>query len=271
MEDKKTVVLQIAQIPLRIFSNSVKFIEEIRLRYQNFVVNKYGKYKIKVWITNNSQQINILPQVISTPYGYDILCNQMKARFKCKNKEINLSCPPNHFLFNSFLRILLSVVLSKNEGFLLHSAGIKKNNKGRVFFGMTGAGKTTLAEKFSAEEVLSDDVLAVKVMGGKVFLFGTPFSSAGYGGNYHTPCEKIFYLIKDKKNFTAKLSEKDAFRKILSCILFFGDDIVLHRNIFRTVDNLLKIAEVVELHFTKNVLAAKILGGEKNEGKTNKR
>ena len=87
----------------------------------------------------------------------------------------------------AFLRACLQCRLLEEGGTLLHAAGITHAGRGYAFVGHTRAGKTTLARKFPARDVVGDDLVAVRGTGGAPQLFGTPWpgregGAVSYGG-----------------------------------------------------------------------------------------
>jgi hypothetical protein len=67
-------------------------------------------------------------------------------------------------IFENFLRVMTAYRLLEMGGVMLHSAGVESGGRAWIFFGRSGAGKTTLSRKslFSGRRVLSDDINAVR-------------------------------------------------------------------------------------------------------------
>lgn len=66
-------------------------------------------------------------------------------------------------LFENYFRVLVAYRLAESGGVLLHSAGVASQGRGHLFFGRSGAGKTTLSRLAleSGRLVLSDDMNAI--------------------------------------------------------------------------------------------------------------
>lgn len=71
-------------------------------------------------------------------------------------------------IFENFLRVLTAYRLLEIGGVMLHSAGVESDGRAWIFFGRSGAGKTTLSRKSleAGRRVLSDDINAVRPMEG---------------------------------------------------------------------------------------------------------
>lgn len=88
------------------------------------------------------------------------------------------------------LRTALSCWLPLEGGVVLHAAGLEHGGAGIVFFGPSGAGKTTLAGR-SPWPVLSDELVAVVAAADPKFrIRGTPFRKAPAGAVPPPPDEE---------------------------------------------------------------------------------
>jgi hypothetical protein len=96
----------------------------------------------------------------------------------------------------AFIKACLQCHLAGLGGTLLHAAGVAYGGEGYAFVGHTRAGKTTLSRGLPASAVLGDDLVAVREIGEKHLLFGTPWpgregGDVSYGG---LPLRAIFNL-----------------------------------------------------------------------------
>ncbi|MBI4722030.1 MAG: hypothetical protein HY769_03380 [Candidatus Stahlbacteria bacterium] len=153
--------------------------------------------------------------------------------------------------FDSFLRVLFSLALAERMGFLIHSTGFVKNDKGYIFAGPKFSGKTTIAglvlggDTFPANPypdksgeninknnsfaricsqniLLSDEIIAVRKQGDIFYLFGTPFqgSMRDSAQNGSSELSNIF-LFGEKLAPVRNLTPSDAVYKLLPNVLFF--------------------------------------------------
>lgn len=141
----------------------------------------------------------------------------------------------NIYSFDSFLRILYSLYLSLNEGFLLHSAGIKKNGRAYLFSGSSLSGKTSIIRHLEpsltkGNTILSDEIVAIRKKEQKrgnylFFAYPTPFWGEFKLGkeidNQGTKIEKVFFL-GDKD--LSKLSFKEGVVQLWRNMIFFSKD-----------------------------------------------
>lgn len=72
--------------------------------------------------------------------------------------------------------ILMQTLPREHVGLLLHATGVIRNGLGYVFFGKSGAGKTTLAHLTPPDaDLVCDENVALRVAGSGVQLHSTPF------------------------------------------------------------------------------------------------
>ena len=93
------------------------------------------------------------------------------------------------YSFDSFLRILYSLILVQEGGFLLHAASVVRDGQGYAFMGKSGAGKSTIAAHSPEQSVLSDEISLIKKVEADYRLYSTPFwgEQEIKGGNFCFP------------------------------------------------------------------------------------
>lgn len=91
------------------------------------------------------------------------------------------------FALNNALMLLFALCSAKHDTLLFHSSVIKHDGRGYMFLGKSGTGKSTHSqlwlEYIEGSELLNDDNPAVRLIDGKPWVFGTPWSGK-------TPCYK---------------------------------------------------------------------------------
>jgi len=115
--------------------------------------------------------------------------------------------------------MLISNLLSLNQGLLFHGCGIMDKRKGYLFIGYSSSGKSTMAKLWQGEAtVLSDELIAVRKINNHFFAFAIPW--LGTSGITHTDkgvrLRKIFFLHHGQRNRVLKYSTKKAFLGFLS-------------------------------------------------------
>jgi hypothetical protein len=133
----------------------------------------------------------------------------------------------NPYSIDAVLRIVHTLVLAKQGGFLLHSASAIRNGKAFLFAGVSGAGKTTISRLAPADAtLLTDEISYVRKLGEDYVAFGTPFTGelAKLGENTSAPVAALYLLAQGPENRIEPVAAADAGRELLANMLFFAED-----------------------------------------------
>src|SRR3989339_1780246 len=131
---------------------------------------------------------------------------------------------PNKYAFDTFVRLTYSSLLLKHNGFFLHASGVISRGKGYIFTGISGAGKTTVAEASrKCGVVLSDEIVAVRKVGKSWKLYGTPFMGLMKGGgtNKSAGSPKLLFLKQARENALKPIATERAWAKLLRNVILF--------------------------------------------------
>ncbi len=159
-------------------------------------------------------------------------------------------------IFDIALRIIYSRLLTDYNGFLVHSAAIKKEDKGYLFYGPSDAGKTTISkisDKFGLD-ILSDELSAVRKIHGEYFLYATPFWGE-FNGTYRSDRVKLESLIKPIKSNKLKLHrihETEFISSFLGTLLNFCNDSFINNIYLNNVSDLGNQVKGYNLEFKKD-------------------
>ena len=127
------------------------------------------------------------------------------------------------FALNNALMLLFALCSAPRSTLLFHASVIMHEGKGYLFLGKSGTGKSTHSQLWlryiEGSELLNDDNPAVRLIDGKPWVFGTPWSGK-------TPCNKndqvpiggFIKLQQAPRNEIEKLSVLQAYAALLSSI-----------------------------------------------------
>jgi hypothetical protein len=149
----------------------------------------------------------------------------------------------NRYSIDAVLRIVHSIDLAGEGGFLLHAASAIRDGRAFIFAGRSGAGKTTIARLAPAGvSLLSDEISWVRPSAERFVAWGTPFTGelGQPGVNRSAPVGALYFLEQARENRITRLEGAEAVRLLLENILFFADDPRLVRRVF---DNACAFAE----------------------------
>jgi hypothetical protein len=158
----------------------------------------------------------------------------------------------NPYAIDSVLRILHTLILAQEGGFLLHSAGAIRNGRAFLFSGVSGAGKTTLSRLAPPDvALLTDEVSYVRRVDGGYRACGTPFAGelARVGENCSAPLASLFFLKQGPENKIEPVAKSEAIRRLMRNILFFAEDATLVEKVFQSACDFVEHVPVQRLTF----------------------
>src|SRR5205814_4144708 len=133
----------------------------------------------------------------------------------------------NPYALEAAIRILHTLLLTDQGGFLLHAASAARNGKAFLFFGPSGAGKTTMARTAPADAILlTDEISYVRRVDDTYIAYGTPFAGelAKLGENVSAPIAGLYHLVQAQHNRLTPVAPAEAGRLLLECILFLAQE-----------------------------------------------
>ena len=158
----------------------------------------------------------------------------------------------NPYSIDAVLRIVHTLVLAGESGFLLHAASAVLDGKAFVFAGVSGAGKTTVSRLAPPDaHLLTDEISYVRKEGDGYVAYGTPFAGelAKAGENLKAPLAAIYLLAQGPENRIDEMSAPEAARGLLANILFFAEDADLVQAVFRSALEFVERVPVRRLTF----------------------
>jgi hypothetical protein len=159
----------------------------------------------------------------------------------------------NPYSVDCVLRIVHTLALAKQGGFLVHAASAIRNGKAFLFSGVSGAGKTTISRLAPADAtLLTDEISYVRRSGDGYVAYGTPFAGelAEPGENVQAPIAALFFLEQGPENrIEAVNSPSIAARRLLRNILFFAHDAELVDQVFASALDFVQRVPVKRLTF----------------------
>lgn len=171
-------------------------------------------------------------------------------------------CELNPFALDSLLRVLWSVFLPREGGALVHACGLRHAEVGVVFPGQSGAGKTTLARKApDADDVLSDEMVALRLTDDGWRVYGTPFWGDFARGGISMrswPLRCLGFLSQRDAVVMAPITSSEATLRLLSCFVCFQTDRETVQRNLAVAARLCSEVRSVEAQLTRNATTAEI-------------
>jgi len=253
--DAQGVVVDIGRMPIRLRTDDRSFLSVVQQRYKEFLSSEpQADIDLSfdlVWpgrVVSSADEIRVLREGPRWRAERTDFCLEWDAQSKCGKVRQSV----NPYSLDASLRILHSLILADQGGFLLHAASAVRNGRAFLFFGPSGAGKTTMTRLAPPDvQLLSDEISYVRRDGAKYVAHGTPFSGelAKSGENISAPIVGFYRLVKAPANRVIPMQSADAVRALLESVLFFAEDPHLVKLVFRSVCDLVCKMPVYRLEF----------------------
>lgn len=154
----------------------------------------------------------------------------MTARFNGNFSEGEIFLQPDFFesdravdpLSSPLDELLFGALLSRGRGAEVHACGlIDSKGRGRLFVGKSGSGKTTMSrlwQNVPGITILSDDRVILRRLGGKIWMYGTPWHGEGaMASPNRAPLEGIYLLERGQLNELMPRKQAEAALRLSSC------------------------------------------------------
>jgi hypothetical protein len=260
-ESVESLSLAIGGISFTISGMDISFLDLLRKRYHWFISSATPDYKVWVQIVPYEELVSKKGNEFSQPlveqmdHGENYLITRFDNPFVAKvdmaSKKVLVKMRRSEYCFDSFLRILLTLILAREGGVLIHASAVSRNDRGYVFFGPSESGKTTITRLSTHHTILTDELAVIKPHNGGYRVYGTPFWGEFKPGrsNFHTPLYGLYALKKDTTNKVLPINKVQAIEELYQCILFFSRDAQLFKMIFDICCAIVDAVPIRELHF----------------------
>lgn len=117
--------------------------------------------------------------------------------------------------------VLVANLLGRGRGVELHSCGIiDEEGRGRLFVGVSGAGKSTTARLWEGRTrgIVSDDRVIVREHDGAMWMYGTPWhGEAALSMPGRVPLSGVYLLAQAPANALVPLTQAEAVARLFRC------------------------------------------------------
>ncbi len=145
--------------------------------------------------------------------------------------------------------LIMYYITAFNNAVMIHGSGINYQSGGIVFSGVSGVGKSTMAEiwKNNGAEIINDDRLIVRKMDNQFYFYNTPMYYPD--GPKKGLLKKLFLIKHGQKNRANKLNTINAITKTMANCIHHGYDKSLINSLLETLGEICAELPVYELEF----------------------
>src|SRR5712691_12521280 len=232
------IAIEIGGTPVLLRTRNGRFHKLLESRYAGFV-NARARAKVEF-------KVDLIAPGVSS--DEDVQVKMKDGKWSLRRGDFNSEWDPragkgwirqsaNPYSIDSVLRIVHSLILAREGGFLVHSASAIRNGRAFLFSGLSGAGKTTISRLAPSDvTLLTDEISYVRRDGEGYRACGTPFAGelARLGENCSAPLSTLFFLEQGLENRIEPMSTGESVRRLLRNILFLANDWELEKVVWQT-------------------------------------
>lgn len=148
--------------------------------------------------------------------------------------------------------LLLYYLTALQGDIFIHGSGMYHKEKGYLFTGPSGKGKTTMAQLFSeaGADVVHDDRLILRKKNDSIYMYNTPV----YDNDRHRSCrlDSLFVIDHGEENVSSAFGQTDAITSVMSNCIQHHWDTRLIAKLTGAIIELVKSVNIRKLHFVPN-------------------
>ena len=242
---EKALQICIGGVSLKLKNMDAALWESARLRYAAFETEEGTGFPVVM-----TQGIGVRLPRSTSAFCYEVA----GASLRLGRKRAVVAGVGNEYALDSVLRVLLTRLLLRAPGFLLHAATVVQDGKAYVFMGRSGAGKSTVASLSPQGSVLTDEISLLRRIEGTWYAHGTPFwgEFRAAGQNRRVPLERVYALAQAVSNRTERLAARPALAGLLGNTLFFSGGREERELLLRAQMSLVESVPVQRLEFRRD-------------------
>ncbi|MFZ0295532.1 MAG: hypothetical protein WAL52_18125 [Candidatus Sulfotelmatobacter sp.] len=260
-----SVVIAIGGIAVKVNTFDADFLTILQNRYAGFVsLNAPAEFGFDVELNPPTAIGSDADVRITHDSGRWLLeRGDFRAEWEPAARHGSIRQNANPYSIDAVLRIVHTLLLAKQGGFLLHSASAIRNGKAFLFAGVSGAGKTTISRLAPADAtLLTDEISYVRKQGDGYMAYGTPFTGelAKLGENASAPVAALYLLAQGPENRIEPVAIADAGRELLANMLFFAKDPEMVHRAFQAACDFVDRVPVCRLRFVPDARVWEMIG-----------
>lgn len=251
----ETLPIEIGRMTIALRTRDLAFLEQIKQRYVGFVRGAQRadfEFDIDLYEPSEPPPADDGLKVRIEKGEWHLQRGDFRARWNPGERRGYIRQANNPYACDSLLRIVHTLMLARQGGFLVHAASAIRGGKAFIFSGVSGAGKTTISRLAPPDAtLLTDEISYVRREGSRYLAFGTPFAGelGKVGENRSAPIAGFFLLAKSVRNKIEPVGPAKALQSLLRNILFFSDDPALVELVFQSAYEFASVVPIQQLAF----------------------
>jgi hypothetical protein len=247
------LVLEIGGVRVAVTAREAELHARLRARYAAFLTERPADWTVTATVAASVARLGRQARAERTADGsvrFERSDFRGAVDLVARRAEVELM-DTEEYSFDTFLRMMLSLVLDESDGLLVHAASLARDGRGYLFPGVSGAGKTTVARVSTDAVLLSDELSIVTRCAAHPRAHGTPFwgELARGGDNRVVPLAGIYFLRQALEHRVHPLPARLAVARLLTTVMSFLREPDVVAAVFRRAAALVDAVPSFELEF----------------------
>lgn len=177
--------------------------------------------------------------------------------------DIDFSTSESLYVLNNFIMFAYIYSAAYHNTVQIHSSCVRYGNCGVAFMGPSGIGKSTHSrlwiEHVEGAQLLNDDQPAVRILDGKPYIFGTPWSGKeNCYKNEGVLLDTIFIMEQSPHNEAIPCSSVELFEQLLVSCSLMREDMQTFNRITQTLSSIARDTKSFRLKCRPDQAAAEL-------------
>jgi len=251
------LILNLADIPVQLSVDNRKAAAQVQSFFGGFCTNVQAKVRVEVSWHESAMDHTDGNEQARVPLGcidngrFVIQWDRFEGDFdlatQCGSCRVD-----GMFGLQKFLWCLLTVLIPNYDGLVLHAASVCDEHSAYLFPAPSGVGKSTLVRNSPDRVVLSDEGSLVRIVGGRLFAYGSPFRSEELRDFrfIRKPVRGIYFLQQAPYDRLLQVEKAEALQRFLTEVFLFCSDPGVRRNSFALVERVVRFTPTSILALT---------------------
>lgn len=262
---KQSIVIEIGGLPIEIQTTNADLERILRGRFRDYIrPGIAAQFALNVQVTTSDGTVrDVDADVRFEDREWKITRGDFRASWNPSERQGQVQQTANPYSIDAVLRIVHTLMLAPQGGFLLHASSAVRNGRAFLFSGVSEAGKTTMARLAPPDvTLLTDEVSYIRKMDGHYRAFGTPFAGelGEPGKNISAPIAALYLLKKAPENRIEEIDPAEATSRLLRNILFFAHQPESVRQVFQAACAFVGKVPVYQLSFFPDQRVWELIG-----------
>lgn len=228
MQSSRDVTVEVGGVAVALHTDNDSLVQLLEQRFGKFLnPSARPALQFDIAVTDATTDPDADLTVAMRDGTWVVQRGDFRAEWDIASRRGRITQTLNPYAIDSVLRIVHTLVLCLDGGFLLHASSAVRDGRAYVFTGPSGAGKSTIVGLAPDDvTVLTDEISYVRPAAGGFVAFGTPFAGerGEAGAPVSAPVAALFQLGRGPDNRHERLDSAAAVRTLMRNILFFADD-----------------------------------------------